>query len=258
MKKISPHFAFCCLLVAAAGCAKDRAVSTNKQPAAAVSRTDSGVENPAIATAAARPVSPLPGGDWQRLFNGEDLKGWKETRFAGRGEIECNHHLLVLKSGDPFTGLNWTNEFPNADYEISLEAMRLSGSDFFCGLTVPVGTNFCSLIVGGWGGSLFGISSLDGMDASENETTKFQNFENDRWYRIRFLVTLSRLQVWIDQEMTIDTDITGKKISVRPGDIEMSEPLGLASWSTSAAYRDIQWRKVTGPEEKKKKARKES
>ena len=81
-----------------------------------------------------------------------------------------------MKSGDPFTGLNWTNTFPEANYEITMEAMRLSGSDFFCGLTVPVGTNFCSLIVGGWGGSLFGISSIDGMDASENETTKFQNY----------------------------------------------------------------------------------
>ena len=27
------------------------------------------------------------------------------------------------------------------------------------------------LIVGGWGGTVVGLSSIDGMDASENETT---------------------------------------------------------------------------------------
>ena len=79
--------------------------------------------------------------------------------------------------GDPFTGINWTNDFPKMNYEVALDAMRVMGSDFFCGLTVPVGDTFCSLIVGGWGGSLVGISSLDGMDASENETTKFISFE---------------------------------------------------------------------------------
>jgi hypothetical protein len=255
MKKISLHFVFCFLLLLGAGCAKFRTRSTHQQPVASVSLGNSQDKNPAIAEAAAKPVSLLPGGGWQRLFNGHDLTGWKEAKFAGRGEIKYEEGLLVLKAGDPFTGLNWTNEFPEANYEITLEAMRLSGSDFFCGLTVPVGTNFCSLIVGGWGGSLFGISSIDGMDASENETTKFQNFDNSRWYRIRFLVTLSRLQVWIDQEMAIDADITGKRISVRAGDIEMSEPLGISCWMTSAAFRDIQWRRVTGPEAKKKKSR---
>lgn len=48
----------------------------------------------------------------------------------------------------------------------------MSSSEFFCGLTVPVrtGTECVSLIVGGWGGSLVGISSIDGLDASETST----------------------------------------------------------------------------------------
>ncbi len=90
------------------------------------------------------------------------------------------------------------------NYEVALDAMRLMGSDFFCGLTVPVGETFCSLIVGGWGGSLLGISSVEGMDASENETTKFTNFESGRWYRIRLRVTEKRIEGWIDKEKLID------------------------------------------------------
>jgi hypothetical protein len=130
---------------------------------------------------------------------------------------------------------------------VALDAMRVMGSDFFCGLTVPVGTNCCSLIVGGWGGSLIGISSLNGMDASENETTKFSNFESGRWYRIRLRVTEKRIQAWIDKEKLMDVDTTDKRISVRPGDIELSQPIGVAAWQTASALREIKFRQVSGP-----------
>ena len=133
------------------------------------------------------------------------------------------------------------------NYEIALDAMRLMGSDFFCGLTVPVGTNCCSLIVGGWGGSLMGISSVNGMDASENETTKFSNFEAGRWYRIRLRVTENRIEAWIDEEKLVDLDTAEKRIAVRPGDIELSQPLGVAAWQTSTALREIKYRRVSGP-----------
>src|SRR5207248_8556470 len=134
---------------------------------------------------------------------------------------------------------NWTNAFPKINYEFALDAMRVTGSDFFCGLTVPVGDSFCSLIVGGWGGSLVGISSLDGMDASENETSKFMNFEKGRWYRIRLRVRETKIEAWIDRQKLIDVDTTGRKISLRPGDIELSKPVGLASWQTTAVFREI-------------------
>ena len=57
------------------------------------------------------------------------------------------------------TGITWTNEVPTNNYEISLEAMRVEGSDFFCALTFPVGNDPCSFIVGGWGGGVVGLSS---------------------------------------------------------------------------------------------------
>ena len=181
------------------------------------------------------------------MFDGQSLAGWRETLFAGRGEVHCQAGVLVLNMGDPFTGVNWTNPFPEVDYEVALDAMRVMGSDFFCGLTVPVGTNCCSLIVGGWGGSLIGISSLNGMDASENETTKFVSYETGRWYRIRLRVTEKRIQAWIDKEKLVDVDTTEKRISVRPVDIELSQPIGVAAWQTASALREIKFRQVSGP-----------
>jgi len=186
------------------------------------------------------------------MFDGKTLTGWRETAFAGRGEVQCQSGLMVMNTGDPFTGINWTNPFPKMNYEVALDAMRVTGSDFFCGLTVPVSDSFCSLIVGGWGGSLVGISSLDSMDASENETTRFINFEQGRWYRIRLRITQGRIEAWIDKDKIVDVVTTGKKISLRPGDIELSQPFGLACWQTTAALHEIKMRRVTGPAEPSK------
>ena len=133
------------------------------------------------------------------------------------------------------------------DYEIALDAMRVSGSDFFCGLTFPVSNSFCSLIVGGWGGSLLGLSSIDGMDASENETTKFLNFERGKWYRIRVRVTKDRIEGWLDKEKLVDVVTKERRISLRAGEIEMSTPLGICSWQTTGAIREFKMRKVSEP-----------
>jgi hypothetical protein len=233
------------------GCASDAAKPaaqpSSSQPVSAAATPAAKPAKPVLPPGVAQPPAPFPGEGWQPMFDGHSLVGWRETAFPGRGEVECHSGVVVLNLGDPFTGINWTNDFPRVNYEVALDAMRLTGSDFFCGLTVPVGTNFCSLIVGGWGGSLVGISSLDGMDASENETTQSMNFDSGRWYRIRLRVTQAKIQAWIDDEKLVDVVTTGRRISVRPGDIELSEPLGLAAWQTATALREIKFRRVSGP-----------
>lgn len=189
------------------------------------------------------------------MFDGKTLSGWRVTEFFRGGKAGCEAGLIVLNTGDPFTGINWTNEFPKMSYEVALDAIRVGGSDFFCGLTVPVGGTFCSLIVGGWGGGVVGISSLDGSDASENETGTMVEFEQERWYRIRLRVTETKLEAWIDGKKIVDVITTDRKISLRPGDIELSKPFGIASWNTGAALRNIQWRRVDGPADPIKRRR---
>jgi hypothetical protein len=239
-------------LVFGAGCVSppaksptDSATVPQKVPAPAPPARPSPKE--ILKAAAAQPSAPFEGESWVPLFDGKTLTNWHETDFAGHGDVECLFGLLVLNMGDPFTGVNWTNHVPTMSYEVALDAMRVAGSDFFCGLTVPVGDSFCSLIVGGWGGSLVGISSLDHNDASENETTKFVNFEQARWYRIRLRVTPDRIEGWIDKDKLVDVVTTGKRISLRPGDIELSKPFGLAAWQSTAAFREIKMRRVSEP-----------
>lgn len=207
-------------------------------------------ETEILTAAATQPMSPPEGDGWRTLFDGKSLKGWRVTQFDQGGKVEVHNGLLIFTKGDPFVGVNFTNEIPKVNYEVVLDAMSVSGGDFFCGLTFPVKDSFCSFIVGGWGGSVVGLSSLDGADASENETTQFVSFETGRWYRLRLRVTEHKIEAWIEQKKVVDVVITGRKLSLRIGEILMSKPFGLASYSTSAVYRGIKIRDVSEPASK--------
>jgi hypothetical protein len=182
-------------------------------------------------------------GKWESLFDGRTLGAWKSTTFGGEGEVSVEDGQIILPPGSELTGIHWSGALPRMNYEIALEAMRVDGSDFFCGLTFPVGPDPCSLIVGGWGGGVVGLSSLDLRDAANNDTTRYREFQKGRWYAVRLRVTKNKIEAWIDEEKMVDSDITGKKISIRP-EVELSKPLGIASYSTRAALRNIRIRTI--------------
>jgi hypothetical protein len=183
-------------------------------------------------------------GGWKAMFDGVSLKGWKETAFSGRGKVGVADGAIVLGKG-VLTGITWTGAFPKTNFEVRMEAMRVDGSDFFAGITFPVGDTHCSWINGGWGGMVVGLSSLDSMDASENETSKMRIFETGRWYTLRLLVTEDRIQAWIDDENVIDASIAGREVGLRPGEIELSRPFGIASYSTVAKLRKLEYREIS-------------
>jgi hypothetical protein len=180
-----------------------------------------------------------PDGDTE-LFNGTDLSGWEITDFAGGGAIEVKNGEIHVAMGELISGINLAHEIiPRTNYELSAEAMKLDGNDFFCGLTFPVGETFASFIPGGWGGTVVGISSIDGMDAAENETATFKNFKNNEWYRFRVRVTPDKIQCWVDDEMVVDLLLEDRAIALRPGPIELSVPIGITSFQTVARIRNI-------------------
>jgi|SRR5579862_2579075 len=226
-------------LVGFTGCAGKNSKSETKATAAAKTNAYEAL----IQKAAAEPMVSLEGAGWKSMFDGKTLAGWKETDFSGKGQVHCESGLMILDSGNSLTGVNWTNDAPKTDYEIALEGMKLDGSDFFCGLTFPVGDSFCSLILGGWGGTVVGLSSIEGQDASENETAQFIKFDTGRWYRIRLRVTKAKIQAWLDDKQIINLPLEGKNIALRFGEIELSKPLGIASYETAAALRGIEMRR---------------
>jgi hypothetical protein len=181
------------------------------------------------------------------LFDGKNLDDWERTDFAGKGDIRIDENgSMVLEMGAELSGVHWKGktELPKINYEVTLQAKRTMGSDFFCGLTFPFKESHATLILGGWGGSLIGISSLDDFDASENDTGDAYVFEDKKWYDVRLRVTEEKLQVWLDDKMVIDSDVEGRKVSMRFGEIEMSVPFGICTYATTGVIRDIKIKKL--------------
>jgi hypothetical protein len=87
-----------------------------------------------------------------------------------------------------------------------------------------------------------GLSSLDGWDASDNETRSYFDFEKGRWYAFRLRVTPDRITGWIDDKQIVNVEISGRKISLRPGEMRLSAPFGFASYGTTGAVRKIDYR----------------
>lgn len=203
---------------------------------------------PALAHVSAGPAVPLAVTSPSRddavqhatgpLFDGRSLGDWKPVNFGGEGEVRVEDGAIILKRGNDLTGIVWTGAPLPERYTIEVEAKRVDGTDFFCALTFPVADTHCTFVVGGWGGSLIGFSSIDGYDASENETSQVRQLVDNRWYRIGVDVTPERIRGRLDDEWMAEVETEGRQIDVR---IEMlaCRPLGLASYRTVSAIRAI-------------------
>ncbi len=183
------------------------------------------------------------------LFDGDNLGDWTAIPFGGAGDVHVSFDgCLTLENGTPLTGIVWTGEAPpKSNYEISLEVKKHYGDDFLCGLTFPVKESHATFICGGWGGVVVGLSSIDGEDASLNETSSSMIFENGRWYRLRLRVTDSRIRAWIDDHEVFDVALEGRRISLRPGPIDQCVPLGIANFLSRSAFRKIELRRLGNP-----------
>lgn len=179
---------------------------------------------------------------WIAMLPKKDMGKWKVTDFGGQGEVKWDGKKLLLGTGNLMTGVHLGEKtFPAENYEISLKAQRVKGNDFFCCLTFPVGKECCSFVAGGWGGTVTGISSVNGSDASENETSSYTDFENGKWYTIRIVVTSEHVKVWIDDEQCVDLSRKYAEFSTRI-EVYIQEPLGLCTFMTEAAIEDFKWR----------------
>lgn len=208
---------------------------------------------PAAAAAPTGDGAPSPAAQGETvLFDGRTLAGWKPSNFDSQTAVKVENPFrggpgaIVLPRSTYMAGITLADAtgLPRMNYELSLEAMRTDGGDFFCGLTFPIGGSAVTFVVGGWGGMVTGISCIDNSDASDNETTTGKQYENNRWYRIRVRVTPGKLEAWVDDEQVVDFETTGRKLDLRFGDISKSLPLGIAAYETGAAFRQLRLRRL--------------
>ncbi len=151
--------------------------------------------------------------------------------------------MIYLPKGKPATGISWKSDLPRSNYQLSFRGQRVEGSDFFCGLTFPVKTEYCTLILGGWGGQVIGLSNIDGFSAIENETTQAIDFEQGKWYAIELTVRDERITVRIDHKQVIDVATEGHKFSIW-WEQEPVTPLGIVTWHTTGAIKQLKLNKL--------------
>ena len=188
---------------------------------------------------------------WHELMEPEIQKSWQKVAYGKQEMVHwesdgAEKSRLSCDMGAELIGARWTGELPKVPYELELEARRMNGNDFFCGLTFPVRRDdeLVTLVVGGWGGAVVGISSIDGLDAANNQTTTRHDFKQKRWYRVKIRVEEAALSAWIDDEKVLALPLMGKKLALRPGPIAQCAPLGIGAWQTGAEFRKMRWRSL--------------
>lgn len=177
------------------------------------------------------------------LFDGKTLGLWKSVEFGGEGKVTLENGSIKVNEGTTVSGVRYTGEIPRTNYEFSVEALKLDGSDFFCGIIFPVGKDVCSFVAGGWGGGVTGLSSVDNMNASENETASDQTYSKNKWYTFRVRVTPAKIEVWWDQKQVVGLELANRQISVHPA-VESAAPLGLTNYQTPSLFRNMRIRKL--------------
>ena len=187
------------------------------------------------------------------LITGSELApNWRVVdEMKDHGPVTLTEGILKLGEGKPMTGVAYTGKdpIPLKDYEVSFQARRVEGEDFFAALTFPVRDKdtAATWVLGGWGGKCVGISCLQYQAADENETTNWVEFETGKWYTFRLQVRENRLTGFIDDKQLFDADTEGKKITMRFGDVEFCRPLGFATYSTVGEVKNLKITKLPAP-----------
>jgi hypothetical protein len=176
--------------------------------------------------------------DWTVLLDEKDQSRWRAGGFGEDPEFEVGARGIVLPIGVPMAGLTYTDTPPKTPYSLEISATKEYGSDFFLGITFPVAGTHITLVLGGWGGVVCGLSCLDGEDASTNDTKTLRNFPNGKLTVVVIDVSDDRIRARVDGEVIMDVALEGREITLRP-EVAPSVPLGIASFATCTTLHQV-------------------
>ncbi|MDO4627849.1 MAG: alpha-L-arabinofuranosidase C-terminal domain-containing protein [Planctomycetia bacterium] len=166
---------------------------------------------------------------WNRSFEAGNASGWSHENGVFTQKVPGNQVLLF---GDD----SWT------DYEVTLDAKKLSGKEGFLILFHAKDEQFYWANLGGWGNehSAFEYGTLEKRNGIENQKLgKFEPFKENQTYKIRLSVVGNTYKVFVDGNLAMEvTSEKGPK----------SGKFGIGTWDTQAEFSNIVVRNVNGNE----------
>lgn len=173
------------------------------------------------------------------LFDGKDMSAWRTGVFGTDDDFEVTEEGVVLPQAAALAGMTYAAEPPTTPYLLTVEATRVFGADFFLGITFPVRDSHLTLVLGGWGGNVCGLSCIDGEDASNNDTRHLQSFPNGKSQTVIIDVSDTRVSASVNGQQIVDRAIDGASVLTLRPEVDASSPLGVASFATSTVVHRV-------------------
>jgi len=210
--------------------------------------------DPAVHVARVVPAPAAEPGEWTPLFDGKTLDGWTVIeRFpvdAAHGDgqggpVHVEDGQIVLGPGRPVTGIRWAGDFPKMGYEIALEAMYTSRPDGF-GIIFPVRDTCGHLAAGGLGGTVVGLSWVDGAWGLVEGKAQRLKLAQGEWYSVRLRVTDDRIRAWVNDDQVVNLELAEHTVEP-PADRRPLWPFGIHTWGCSSVVRNLRARLAVEP-----------
>lgn len=172
------------------------------------------------------------------LFDLSTLADWETGVFGNPDDFELTDTGIVIPQTSTLAGMTYRGGPPVTPYRLHVDVTKRYGDDFFLGLTFPVRDSYLTLVLGGWGGGVSGLSCIDGEDASDNATKHVEYFPNGKRQTVVVDVADERVVARIDGRVLVDADLRGKELGLRT-EVLASRPLGVATFATSSLIHRI-------------------
>lgn len=172
------------------------------------------------------------------LFDLSSLGDWETGVFGNPDDFDLTDNGVVIPQTSTLAGMTYRGEPPVSPYRLQVDVTKRYGDDFFCGLTFPVRDSHLTLVLGGWGGGVSGLSCIDGEDASDNFTKHVEYFPNGKRQTVVVDVTDERVVARVDGRVLVDADLRGRELGLRT-EVLASRPLGIATFATSSLIHSV-------------------
>lgn len=191
------------------------------------------------------PFEPLVAGEWRTLFDGEHLGRWEpidtvDTAGGSPGEVTVEGRQILLKPGEPLSGVSWSGPMPAQDFEVTLEA-KVDDAELLS-IAFPIGTDRAAVQLDA-NNRRAGLFSIDGTGLRDDPMAAPFDGAVAGWHQLRIRVTQDHVQAWLNAQPITDQARSGSTFGAPDGYLPLHD-LSIFASRGAAALRNIRIRRI--------------